>query len=203
MWQIKLPVVTQALGSYWERVEYRLTYLNFASLMRLMYEKRTVSIKFLMLRIIVPKIRYCNHWLNFAVDHQSYGINQFLFTSDHNFWTWNLSKSFKVSKGSDFSLVSNKNFSEIPKSSRLGLGPDEVGQSGLKVLHLWRHSQKIQNPKHKNFFFIANYKTCQVFKCLNSSLMLSAPELCSCKAMCEQAVFLTASCYSQISFTLC
>jgi len=38
-------------------------------------------------------------------------------------------------------------------SSSLGLGPDEVGQNGLKLLHLWHHSQKIQNQK---FFFIAD-----------------------------------------------
>ena len=31
MWQIKLPVAIQALGIYWERVEYSLAYLSFAS----------------------------------------------------------------------------------------------------------------------------------------------------------------------------
>jgi len=36
----------------------------------------------------------------------------------------------------DFSLVSNKNVIEILPSIGLGSGPDEVGQSGLKVLHL-------------------------------------------------------------------
>ena len=36
--------------------------------------------------------------------------------------------------------VSNKNFSEILPSNGLGLGPSKVGQGGLKVLHLWRHS---------------------------------------------------------------
>jgi len=35
-----------------------------------------------------------------------------MFILDHNFWTWNPSKSSKVSKDSDCSLVSNKNFSE-------------------------------------------------------------------------------------------
>jgi len=33
----------------------------------------------------------------------------------------------KVSKGLDFSLVSNKSLSEILLPSGLGLGPDEVG----------------------------------------------------------------------------
>ena len=30
----------------------------------------------------------------------------------HNFWTWNPSKSFKVSKDLDFNLVPNKNLSK-------------------------------------------------------------------------------------------
>jgi len=56
-------VTTQALKSYWERVEYSLTYLNFASfnapydLVRFMYGKRTASIQFLILRLMVPKIQ--------------------------------------------------------------------------------------------------------------------------------------------------
>jgi len=44
----------------------------------------------------------------------------------------------------------------------LGVGSGEVGQGGLKVLHLWRHSQKIRNPQPK-IFSSANYKTCRVF----------------------------------------
>jgi len=57
-------MATLALGSYWERVEYSLTYLRFASFnapyqpMRRMYVKRTASIQFLRLRLMVPKIRY-------------------------------------------------------------------------------------------------------------------------------------------------
>jgi len=36
----------------------------------------------------------------------------------------------------DFSLVPNKNLSKILPSSGLGPWPDEVGQKGLKLLHL-------------------------------------------------------------------
>jgi len=36
---------------------------------------------------------------------------------DHSFWTWNPSKSSKLSKDSDCSLVSYKNFSEILPSN--------------------------------------------------------------------------------------
>jgi len=61
-----------------------------------------------------------------------------MFTSlDHNFWTWNPSRSSKVSKDSDCSLASSKNFSEILPSNGWRPGPGKVGQGGLKVLHLW------------------------------------------------------------------
>ena len=53
----------------------------------------------------------------------------------------------------DCSLISNKNFSEILPSNGLDPGPGEVGQGGLKVLHLWRHSQKIRAPQPKIVFF--------------------------------------------------
>jgi len=72
----------------------------------------------------------------------------------HDFWTWNPSRSSKVSKDSDCSLLPNKNFSEILSSNILG--PGEVGQGGLKVVHLWRHSQKICNPQPKNYFTSAD-----------------------------------------------
>jgi len=36
----------------------------------------------------------------------------------------------------DCSLVISKNFSEMLPSNDLGSGPGEVGQGGLKVLHL-------------------------------------------------------------------
>jgi len=47
----------------------------------------------------------------------------------------------------DFSLVSNKNLSEILPSSGLGLGPDKVGQKDLKQPHLQCHSQKTQSQR--------------------------------------------------------
>jgi len=65
-------------------------------------------------------------------------------------------KVIQISKDSDFSLVSNESLSEILPSNGWGPEPDEVGKSGLKALHFWRHSQKIRNTKPKNFFFIAN-----------------------------------------------
>ena len=86
------------------------------------------------------------------------------FTLDHNFSTRNPSRPSKVSKDSDCSLDSNRNLSEKLPSNGLGPGPGEVGQDGLKVLHLWCHSQKICNPQpKKNFFFVTNYKTSLVF----------------------------------------
>jgi len=53
----------------------------------------------------------------------------------------------------DFSLVSNKNFSEKLPSNGLGPGPGKMGQVGLKVLQFWHHSQKKQNQQ---FFFHCN-----------------------------------------------
>ena len=86
-----------------------------------------------------------------------------LFILDHTFCIRNPSKSIKVSKDSDCSVVSNKNFSGILPSSGLGLGSDEVGQKCLKQVQLLRHSQKTRNPKPKNFFFIADAKICRIF----------------------------------------
>ena len=42
-------------------------------------------------------------------------------------------------------------------------GSGKVGQGGLKVLHVWHHSQKTSNPQAKNFFSSADWKTCRVF----------------------------------------
>jgi len=41
-------------------------------------------------------------------------------------------------------------------------GQVKVGQGGLKVFHLWRHSQKTHIPQAKNFFSSAD-KTCCFF----------------------------------------
>ena len=47
-----------------------------------------------------------------------------------------ISRSSKVSKDSDCSLVSSKNFSELLPSNSWSPGEGKVGQGGLKVLHL-------------------------------------------------------------------
>jgi len=62
-----------------------------------------------------------------------------------------------VSKDSDCSLVSTKNFSEILPPNGWRPGPGKVGQGGQKVLHLWRHSQKKCTPQAKKFFSSAIY----------------------------------------------
>ena len=96
-----------------------------------------------------------------CLDHKLwYKINKLInklishiFTSlDHNFWTRNLSRSSKVSKDSDCSLVSSRNFSKILPPNSWRPGPGKVGQGGLKVLYLRRHSQKNCTPKQKIFF---------------------------------------------------
>jgi len=54
-------------------------------------------------------------------------INYLIFFIDHNFGTQNPSRSSKLSKGSDFSMVSKKNSSKILPSIGLVPGPDKVG----------------------------------------------------------------------------
>jgi len=55
-------------------------------------------------------------------------------------------------------------------------GPGEVGQGGLKVLHLRRHSQKIRTPPTKNFFRVQTRRLAMSFEPLNSSLLLVVEE---------------------------
>jgi len=94
----------------------------------------------------------------------------------------------QVSKNSDFSLVSNKNFSKILPSNGLGQGQGKVGQGGQKVLHFWHHSQRIRTPQPNNFFSLQTTRLAETFEPLNSSLPLSVSELHSRKATCDPAV---------------
>jgi len=87
----------------------------------------------------------------------------------------------------DCSPVSNKNFSEILPSNGLGPGPGEVGQGSLKVSTYDITHKKSATPKQK-FFFIANYKTCQVFSAFGQLSNALGTELHSCKAMCDPVV---------------
>jgi len=48
--------------------------------------------------------------------------------------------------------VSSKKFSKILPPDGWHPGPGKVGQGGLKVFHLLRHSQKPAPPKEKKFF---------------------------------------------------
>jgi len=47
----------------------------------------------------------------------------------------------------------------------------------LKLLHLWRQSQKIRTPEPKNFFRVQSTRLADPFEPLNSSLAQSAEEL--------------------------
>jgi len=69
-----------------------------------------------------------------------------------NFQTQNHNRSSKVSKDSDCSLVSYKNFSEILPSNGLGPGPGEVGQGGLKASTYDVTHKKSTPPNQKTFF---------------------------------------------------
>jgi len=61
----------------------------------------------------------------------------------------------KGSKDSDSSLVSNENFSETLWPSGWALGQVTWAKMTLKLLHLWRQSQKIYSPQ-PNIFFECN-----------------------------------------------
>ena len=67
-------------------------------------------------------------------------------------------------------------------SSGLSLVPDEVGQKGLKQLHLWGHLHK--NPKSKKtkiLFHNRREDLPNFFEGLNSSLAQSSAEIFLCK----------------------
>ena len=91
-------------------------------------------------------------FLAFLVQKLWSNINNNFTNLHHNFWTRNPSRSSKISKDLDCSLVSSKNFSEILPPTGWRPGPGKVGQVGLKVLHFWRHSQKTAPPKQKIYF---------------------------------------------------
>ena len=97
----------------------------------------------------------------------------------------NPSRSSKVSKDSDCSLVSSKNFSEILPPNGWHPGPGKVGQGGLKVLHIWRHSQKRPaHPKQKNFFRVQTRRLDASFHASTRSVTRIEPEIFPCKATC-------------------
>jgi len=59
-----------------------------------------------------------------------------------------------------------------------------VGQGGLKVLHLWRHSQKTCTPKQKIFFRVQTRRLAASFKTFTGSVEHTGPEKFPRKATC-------------------
>jgi len=51
--------------------------------------------------------------------------------------------SIRGSKVFNFSLVSSKSLIEILASCGWGPGPNNSGQNGVNLLHLWYHPEKI------------------------------------------------------------
>jgi len=80
-------------------------------------------------------------------------------------------KSIKGSKDSDSSLVSNENFSKTVWPSGWALGQATWAKMTPKLLHLWRHSQKICKPQPKNFCRLQSWRRSDSFEPLNSSLV--------------------------------
>jgi len=90
-------------------------------------------------------------------------------------------------KGSDCSLESNKNFSELLPSNGWHPGPGEGGQ---KVFHLWRHSKQIRNPQLKNLFRVQTTRLAACFDTSTRSVTRTGAEIFPRKATCDPAVFL-------------
>jgi len=58
----------------------------------------------------------------------------------------------------------------------LSPGPGEVGQGGLKVLHLWRNWEKNPPTKQKIFFRVQATRLAASFEPLTGSVALTGPE---------------------------
>ena len=80
---------------------------------------------------------------------------------------------------SNFSLVSNKNLSEILPSSGWALGQITWAKMAINLPHLWCHPQKKQKPK--KFFGLQTRRLTESFEGLNISIAQSIGELWSCK----------------------
>jgi len=63
-------------------------------------------------------------------------------------------------------------------------GQAKVDQGGLKVLHLWRHSQKIHIPQAKNFFWVQTRRLAASFETFTGSVEPTGPEKFPHKATC-------------------
>jgi len=100
-----------------------------------------------------------------------------LFILDHKFWTTNARKSINGSKDVESSLVSNENFRKTLGPSGWALDQDTWDKMTPKLLHLWRHSQKIRTPQPKNFLRVQTRRLADPFKSLNSSLAQSVEQL--------------------------
>jgi len=71
-------------------------------------------------------------------------------------------------------------------SSDLGLGPQEVGQKGLR---LSTYDITHKNSKTKKFFSLQGQRLAKCFEGLNSSLVLMAPEILLRKDTCKLLFF--------------
>jgi len=97
------------------------------------------------------------------------------------------SRSSKVSKDSDCSLVSSKNFSEILPPNDWCPGPGKVGQGGLKV-STYDVTHKKPAPPSKKIFLSAEFflsaRLAASFDALTRSVTRTGVEIFPCKATC-------------------
>jgi len=83
----------------------------------------------------------------------------------------------KGSKDLDAILISNENFSETLWPSGWALGQATWPKMTLKLLHLWRQSQKICISQPKIFFRVQSTRLADPYEPLNSSLEQLADKL--------------------------
>jgi len=98
-----------------------------------------------------------------------------LFILDHNFRTRSASKSIKVSKDIDSSLVSNENFSTLLLPS---VWAQVRYQQPKMAKNTYLTYDITKKTKPKMFFSLQTLRLSEAFEGLNSSRAQSAEELC-------------------------
>ena len=125
---------------------------------------------------ILIEICECGRWTKFAktiILYHSYSLS-LSWVHEDLYWFENSLRLKKIEKH---------------WSNGLGPGTGEVGQGGLEVLHLWRHSQKIHISQPKKLFRVQTTRFAESFELLTRSLALTGWEKFPCKATCNLAVF--------------
>ena len=105
--------------------------------------------------------------------------------SDHNFWTRNLSRSFKLSKDSDCSLISNKTSDKYYHLTVWVQGQVMWAKVAWKLIT----SFTIKPQPPKKLFRVQTRRLAKSFELLSGPIALTGPKKFLHKATCNPAVF--------------